>query len=80
MLGSISYVHVRLCRMRACVQGLLSDPNIDPEYLGKLVMVGVNKSKFKPSIQMVKERYYEKFRGKGGGEPEDVDVQTSLGL
>ena len=36
------------------------------EYLGMLVMVGVNKKKFKPSVKAMKERYYQMFRGKGG--------------
>ena len=30
---------------------MLSDPNMDPYYLGMLVMVGTNKSKFKPPQQ-----------------------------
>ena len=36
---------------------------MDPHYLGILVMVGTNKSKFMPSVM---ECYYSKFRGKGG--------------
>ena len=43
---------------------MLSDPNMDPYYLGMLVMVGTNKSKFKPPLAAIKERYYAKFRGK----------------
>lgn len=39
---------------------------MDPHYLGILVMVGTNKSKFKPPLKAIKERYYSKFRGKGG--------------
>ena len=39
---------------------------MDPHYLGILVMVGTNKSKFMPSVKEIKERYYFKFRGKGG--------------
>ena len=39
---------------------------MDPHYLGILVMVGTNKSKFMPSVKAIKERYYSKFRGKGG--------------
>lgn len=35
-------------------QGLLSDPNMDPEYLGWLVMVGANKKKYKPPLKMIK--------------------------
>ena len=45
---------------------MLSDPNMDPDYLGMLVMVGVNKKTFKPSVTAMKERYYQMFRGKGG--------------
>lgn len=62
MPGSAS--HCALC-LRV-VQGLLSDPNMDPIYLGILVMVGANQKKFKPSVKAIKELYYQKFRGKGG--------------
>ena len=41
---------------------------MDPYYLGMLVMVGTNKSKFKPPLAAIKERYYGKFRGKGGAD------------
>ena len=34
--------------------------------LAILVMVGVNRKKFKPSVTAIKERYYQLFRGKGG--------------
>jgi hypothetical protein len=44
----------------------LSDPNMDPEYLGHLVMVGVNKKSYKPSTANVKDKYYELFSGQGG--------------
>ena len=51
--------------------GLLSrrqplDPNIDPEFLAHLVMVSVNKKAFQPSIEAIKKKYYELYRGKGG--------------
>ena len=59
--GSAS--HCALCLR--IVQGLLSDPNMDPVYLGILVMVGANQKKFKPSVKAIKELYYQKFRGKG---------------
>ena len=36
-------------------------------------MVGTNKSKFKPSVKEIKERYYSKFRGKGGEHEEPAD-------
>ena len=46
---------------------------MDPHYLGILVMVGTNKSKFKPPLKAIKERYYSKFRGKGGEHEEPAD-------
>ena len=47
--------------------GNLSDPNIDPEFLAHLVlMVSVNKKAFQPSIEAIKNKYYELYRGKGG--------------
>ena len=58
----LAHVNALICSP----QGLLSDPNMDPHYLGILVMVGTNKSKFKPPLKAIKERYYSKFRGKGG--------------
>ena len=36
--------------------GLLSDPNMDPAYLGVLVMVGANKKKSKPTVVAIMER------------------------
>ena len=45
--------------------GALSDPNMDPEFLGKLVMVGVNQKRYQPSLQHIKQHYYAKYRGKG---------------
>ena len=67
-LARLALTHL-LAHVNALVcspQGLLSDPNMDPHYLGILVMVGTNKSKFMPSVKAIKERYYSKFRGKGG--------------
>ena len=43
------------------VQGLLSDPNMDPLYL----MVGVNRNKFKPSVKAIKELSAASFAGRG---------------
>ena len=45
---------------------------MDPDFLGKLVMVGVNQKRYKPSVQAVKEHIYAKYRGKGG-EHEDKE-------
>jgi hypothetical protein len=65
-------LRLSLTRSLVCApQGLLSDPNMDPYYLGMLVMVGTNKSKFKPPLAAIKERYYAKFRGKGGADLEE---------
>ena len=38
--------------------GQLADPNLDPNYLGMMVMVGMNKKTFKPPLKCMKERYY----------------------
>jgi hypothetical protein len=46
--------------------GSLSNPNMDPEYLPHLVMVGVNKKSHKPSTANVKDKYHELFSGQGG--------------
>ena len=65
--------------------GLLSrrqplDPNIDPEFLAHLVMVSVNKKAFQPSIEAIKKKYYELYRGKGGaGEGDEGDEGAADG-
>ena len=51
--------------------GRLSDPNMNPHYLGKLVMVGMNKKNFKPPVQAINELYYRKFRKFGKNEDKD---------
>ena len=56
--------------------GNLSDPNMSPAYLGVLVKVGCNKKRFKPAVQAVLERYYAKYRGKGG-EGFEEEAETS---
>jgi len=38
---------------------------MNPHYLGKLVMVGMNKKNIKPPVQAIKELFYRKF-GKFG--------------
>ena len=45
--------------------GLLSDPNIDPEFLSQMVMLSVNKKWFNPLMNAIKDKYYEMFHGKG---------------
>ena len=51
--------------------GRLSDPNMNPHYLGMLVMVGMNKQNFKPPVQAIKELYYSKSRKFGNNEDKD---------
>ena len=56
---------------------LLSDPkpNMDPEFLAHLVMVLVNKKAFKPSLDAIKDKYYQLFRSQGeAGDEEDDDA------
>ena len=38
--------------------GRISDPNMDPAYLGTLVMVGMNKKNYSPPLNAIKELYY----------------------
>ena len=45
--------------------GRISDPNMNPAYLGMLVMVGMNKKNYSPPIDAIKALYFSKFRGKG---------------
>ena len=60
--------------------GNLSDPNIDPEFLAHLVMVSVNKKAFQPSIEAIKKKYYELYRGKGGaGDGDEGDEGAADG-
>ena len=51
--------------------GQLADPNLDPNYLGMMVMVGMNKKNFKPPLKCMKERYYLKFRS---GDDDDLSL------
>ena len=44
--------------------GYLTDPNMDPAFMATLVRVGFNENGFKPSLEAIKERYYEKYRGR----------------
>ena len=54
-------------------------PTWTPAYLGVLVMVGANKKNFKPTVTAIMERYYAKYRGKGGLEEGEVAQGTSGG-
>ncbi len=44
--------------------GQLSEVKLDPDALTYMVSIMVNKHTYKPSLQDVKDKYYEMFRGK----------------
>ena len=46
--------------------GLLTDPNMDPQFLVTLTSIAASKAAYKPSYEEIKAKYFEKFRGKGG--------------
>ena len=41
--------------------GLLTDPHMHPEYLGKLTSIGVNKAAYKPPAAEIYNKYMTKF-------------------
>ena len=53
--------------------GALSDPNMNPDFLGKLVMVGANQKRYAPSVQSIKEHFFTKYRGKGGEHEDNAE-------
>ena len=55
---------------------MLSEMSINPEYLAHLVMLSVNKKVYKPTVEKIKDKYYEMFRGKGG---EGMEVEETKG-
>ena len=59
--------------------GLLSDPNMDPHYLGMLTSIVAGKATYNPPYEKIKAKYFEKcIRGKGGdGDDEGATVNTS---
>ena len=46
--------------------GNLSDANQDPHYLAILTSVVKNKKVYNPKIPVIHDKYFQKFRGKGG--------------
>ena len=64
--------------------GGLSDPHIDPIFLSALVMASVNKKAYCPSVNAIRDKYYELFRGKGSGagsssgEREDDEIEAAV--
>ena len=55
--------------------GLLTDPNIDQDFLATLVSVSCNKSAFMPSVAAIKAKYFELFRGSASGEGEGEEME-----
>lgn len=53
--------------------GLLADPNLDPAHLVALVKIGFNKAVCWPSVEAIKNKYYELFRGRGAIEDDDLE-------
>ena len=53
------------CEQMFSTAGNLSDPNMDPKFLGTLVSIMKNKAAFNPPRAAIKEKYFAKFRGKG---------------
>ena len=46
--------------------GMLTDPNMDPQFLATLTSIAINKSACNPHWEKIKSKYFDKFRGKGG--------------
>ena len=56
--------------------GLLTDPNIDQDFLATLVMISCNKKAFRPTVAAIKAKYYELYRGKGSASGEGEGEET----
>ena len=46
---------------------------MDPEYLGMLTAIGINKKAYKPTVAEIKAKYYAKFRGKNAATADDEE-------
>ena len=55
------------------VAGKLTDPNMSPDYLGKLASIAINQKVFKPCVPAIQELYYKKY-SKYGKLGEDTPV------
>ena len=53
--------------------GLLSDPNMDPDYLGMLTSISMSKSAYKPTCAEIKTKSFDKYRG-----PSDLAMMMLL--
>ena len=45
--------------------GILSSPHMDPRHLARLTMIARNKKIYKPSVELLLSRYYQKFSKAG---------------
>jgi hypothetical protein len=55
----------------------ISDPNMDPFFFAKLSAVGINMKTYKPPVEDIRARHYEKYRQ--GGKLEEAD-EEGVGL
>ncbi|KAK3285771.1 hypothetical protein CYMTET_6636 [Cymbomonas tetramitiformis] len=60
--------HEANCEQVFSIAGYLSDPNLDPSYLGTLTSIGINKAAYKPPLKDIKARYFSKYRGRDRAE------------
>ena len=57
--------------------GLLSDANMDPQFLATLTSIVAGKATYNPPYEKIKAKYFEKFRGKGGdGDDEGTTIMS----
>ncbi len=52
--------------------GQLSEVNLDPESLGDMVSIMVNKHEYKPSLVDIMDKYYKMFRNKNQANKKDL--------
>ena len=58
--------------------GILSSPHMDPRHLARLTMIARNKKIYKPPVQKILSRYFQKFSkaGKLAWEESTLGVET----
>ena len=52
-------------------EGQLSEVNLDPDALGDMVSIMVNKFVYKPSVKDIMDKYYEMYRDKNSTNKQD---------
>ena len=58
--------HEGNCEQVFSSEGNLSNPNMEPEFLAFLRMIAVNRKAFMPTVEAIRDKYYQMFRGNGG--------------